>query len=108
MTLPKRLRVGPYSYTVANDADTANRVCREREADLLGHTDSRALLIMVEPDQAPGQARDTILHEALHALMSLGNVYDDPKREEEVVSQLSPLLLDLLRRNPKLVAFLLD
>lgn len=49
----------------------------------------------------------TLLHEALHAVWSTTGLRQlDNDLEEQVVVGLAPLLLDTLKRNPDLVAFL--
>jgi hypothetical protein len=105
---PRRLVVGPHVYSVSFDAEATARTCREQSTDLLGHTNHRNLRIMIDPDQAPSQQRDTMLHEALHAVFEVAAVQFSSEKEESCIRSLTPALLDLLRRNPKLVRFLLD
>lgn len=99
--LPKRLKIGPYDYKVQphvfDDGD-------------YGECDCKKLVIRVDTSTAPGTVRDTIVHEALHALLDLvgfGKRLTE-EAEEDLVRSLSPALLDLLRRNPSLVDFILE
>lgn len=74
------------------------------QLDAWGSTDAGTAQIRVVEAQGPYQERDTVLHELLHAaLLVMGK-----GREEEIVSALSPVLLDVLRSNPELVAYLVD
>lgn len=64
--------------------------------------------ITIEPDQKGNFLRDTLLHEVLHACLfaAAGGMTTD--EEERLVASLTPVLLDTLRRNPGLLAFLTD
>lgn len=107
---PSSVAVGPFRYRVSLDSQEMLRMCRSQRTDLLGNCDQRSLTILVEPDQAAGQMADTMMHEVLHAvvdMVGLGSEWGSEK-EEAVVTRLSPALLDVLRRNPELVAYLLD
>jgi hypothetical protein len=55
-----------------------------------------------------GAQREILLHEILHALLATSGVASEmgEKREEGLVRALSPWLLDLLQRNPRLVSYL--
>ena len=50
-----------------------------------------------------------MLHETLHACFMVAGINNrmSDTLEEETINSLSPLLLDTLRRNPGLVAYLL-
>lgn len=105
---PAEVQVGPHRYTLTVDADEMNRVQVAERRGLMGHTDHAHLKIVVSPDQAPDQAADTILHEVLHTITWSTNLDErlGAKREEDLVCRLTPLLLDVLRRNPDLVRYL--
>ncbi len=108
MKLPRRIHVGPHIYSVVCDAAAMAAECRDAGEDLVGRCSHRTLTIHIEPDQARSQMRDTLLHEVLHAvanMTALDGEWGD-EREEEVILRLAPALLDVLRRNPRLVAFL--
>lgn len=107
-TLPTEIIVGPFVYTVSTDENEMLRTCREERTDLLGFSDHRLLRILIRPDQADGMARDTMLHEIVHVVASVSGLAEDwgSEREEQIVQRMTPLLLDVLRRNPKLVAHL--
>lgn len=71
--------------------------------------------IAVSTGQAVSQERDTLLHEVLHALVRANRLHRAPfgplgnhDKEELAVALLATSLLDTLRRNPSLAAFLLD
>ncbi len=108
MKLPGKVHVGPHTYRVICDTAAMNAECRDASEDLAGRCSHRTLTIHVDPDQARSQMRDTLLHEVLHAvanMTALDNEWGD-EQEEEVILRLAPALLDVLRRNPRLVEFL--
>lgn len=72
----------------------------------VGAQKTAAQRIAIADDLGPDQTRDTLLHECLHGLCRVVNLIPDGRQEERVVSGLTPVLLDALRRNPGLVAFL--
>ena len=99
---PRRLKVGPHRYAVECSTDLLFH------GDRRGSTDVDRHRIIVASDLAPSLTRETVLHELLHALWDTTPLRLEPisKREEDVVTALAPPLLDTLRRNPKLVAYL--
>lgn len=107
--LPVELEIGPHRYEVIADRAALDAICRAQRTDLLGHTDSRLNTIAVAPDQAGAQLRDTLLHEALHAIFDYIGLSHDwgPALEEHVICRLSPAVLELMRRNPVLVNYLI-
>jgi len=67
-----------------------------------GECDTKHAVITVDPNQAPSMLRDTVLHELLHAAMTLIGVTEDPgvdrDAEERIVLRLAPVLLQLVRQ----------
>lgn len=77
--------------------------------DEFGITDHFQAKILVKKDQTKDQLRDTLLHEVLHAIcFNYGVSTKDEETEEAILKTLTPVLLDVLCRNPKLVTFLLN
>lgn len=74
------------------------------EISTSGHTEHKNLVISYDPDCAKAYLRDTILHECLHAcFFSVGK-----GRKEQTIRALTPVLLDMIRSNPKLIKFLTE
>lgn len=103
---PDGLIVGPHRYRVIVDDRLAE--------DGWGITDHKRLTVAIGTGQAASQERDTVLHEALHTILftsgvggAEGDLADDAA-EERVCRAVAPLLLDVLRRNPAFVGYLLD
>lgn len=108
MKLPPTLKVGALEYRLTDDPVELLQRCRANSEDLLGHCDRRQLVINIDDSQAPGQRRDSLLHEALHGVTDIVGLAAEwgGEREETIVARLTPALLALLRDNPKLVAYL--
>jgi hypothetical protein len=86
---------------------------RKRHADaakntgndwLYGWTQARRTEVGVNPDQSEEAARDTLVHEVLHAaLRAQGFDQLEEAAEEAVVRALAPALVSFIRGNPELV-----
>lgn len=108
---PRHVRVGPYTYRVNYSAAAADWASLEVDDYVRGYCQHLDALIIVRPQATHAQDAETLLHETLHALLEMigiRNALDRlaPNLEEDVVAALAPALLDVLRRNPRLVAFL--
>ena len=77
---------------------------------VLGSTDHDQLVIVIDGRAPGGVRRDTLLHELLHVVTEITGLHFKwgDERDEEIVRRLSPILLELLRRNPDAVAYLMD
>lgn len=108
--LPKHVFVGSRRYRLAHDLVALNvEAVRIGAKDgLYGYADNVAMTIYLDPQSGPARSRDTVVHELLHALMDFSGLDKTlgPDDEEEVALRLAPVLLDLLRANRKLVAYL--
>jgi hypothetical protein len=100
VVFPAILRVGSATYTVRS----------KRLEGLFGRTLHVKALIELHKGQAVTQQRDTLVHEALHAVFNQaalaqhGFWSDDV--EETLASTLAPWLLGLIRDNPELIEYL--
>lgn len=97
-TMPRHIKVGPADYKVRTDPNTK----------LYGSCNERTTSIVVSSTQSTVSARDTLMHEALHAVIFTSSArhilgFDD---DEPLVRVLTPWLLGLIRDNPDLVTFL--
>lgn len=104
---PEFVQIGPFRYVVSMDETAALKCAHESNSNwVFGAVRHKDLEIVLAPDQAKGQLRDTLLHEVLHGIIYVtGGITEG---EEKIVKQLTATLLDTLRRNPDLVWFLLS
>jgi len=102
--LPDYVLIGPYRYSIV----LVERV-KPRGSERIGRIMFRKLRIEVSNKVSVGRQQETLLHEILHGLWETVGLADGEKTSDEsVIKALSPLLLDTLRRNPDVLAYLLE
>jgi hypothetical protein len=103
--LPEFVQVGPIKYRMDTSQETLNKSKIASGATTLrGEIVYREQLIVIDPNQGPDSMAETVMHEVLHACVwNTG----DTTGQEQLVSATATILLDTLRRNPDLVAFLM-
>jgi hypothetical protein len=129
--VPSRIKVGVLGYTIkptrhlavrARDAvkikvlvdaatDAAGIYHEDTPIEILGLTNPDEQVILFESvDAAPDVQAVVVLHETLHAIFSQIGIRDllDQHAEESITKRLSPLLLQVLRENPRLIEYLVD
>lgn len=110
--LPTRLSILHLDISVtASVADTL-RHSKSDGSILHGRYHPDTSTIMVDPTLNIRLQQETLLHELLHVIVGQTNLASDGgpltgDSEEQAIRAISPILIDTLRRNPKLVAFLL-
>lgn len=106
---PQWVQVGPYLYRVHWDrAQMDHARVEEGETDLNGRVRYRTAEVWVDPDMAPSYQRVVLLHEVLHAILELSGAvdYSMATTDDDVLRRIDAGLVDLLRRNPLLAAWL--
>jgi len=109
MRPPSKVQVGPLSYDVVLVATDHPAV-----SDCAGRTERGAQNIWIDRQTGPDQLRETVLHEVLHTVWGLAGLQMDiddvgeDSQGEKIINRVTPLLLDVLRRNPRLVAYLTE
>lgn len=94
MEIPRHVMVGPYRIVIEQHEGYWNK----DDVRVYGEFDERNSTINLDVDASADVIRETILHEILHAILGM---YD--KDDEALVRELSPMLLQVLRENPRLV-----
>lgn len=101
MKPPATVTVGPHRYKLTFAESRVVRLTDDTDSSY-GETDHKHAVITVDPNQAPTMLRDTVLHEILHACMSLIGVQEDAgvdrETEERIVLRLAPVLLQIVRQ----------
>ena len=105
MTLPKHITIGPLAYEVKTDKATLNQATVDGSTTFWAHIRFGEVDILIDDKQELAHQQMTLLHEVLHGCFHVTML--DKKWEETAVRLLTGPLLDTLRRNPELVAFLL-
>lgn len=105
--MPNRVQVGPYSVRVIRDQAIIDRSrVEDASTSRMAVYNRWRLTITMTPELAEGLARQVLLHEVIHACYHAAGLADDKLTEEEVACCVTPVLLETLRRNPALVAYL--
>lgn len=102
--IPRSIIIGPLVYTVKDDEASHAREVWKSSKGGWGAINYGPGEIVLDPEQNTAHKRASLLHEILHGCWHL----TDPQieGEEAAIRILSLPLLDTLRRNPDLVAYL--
>lgn len=97
MNIPKELKIGAFIWTIQDSKDLAY------EGQCYGSTHGYTQKIFLDPGQTDEKKRQTVIHEAMHAIWwqtGLGVRYKNTKDlEEEVISAISMGLYQVLKDN---------
>jgi hypothetical protein len=105
--IPKSVQVGPVRYRVEHSVEAINALrVAENDAAMRAEIRYSTAVITIDPKLEISQKRLSLTHEVLHGtLCGLGlHVINN----EDVVTPIAHSLLDTLRRNPELVAYLMS
>ncbi len=106
MSLPNKVIVGPLTYRITDDEVEQLRETAENEGNASWGTIKYGRgLIVLNPEQDESHKRLALFHECLHACWHLTDFAHED--DEDPVRRITGPLLDTLRRNPDLVAYLL-
>lgn len=110
MRPPRAIRIGPFDVRVDLSKKAQEKVDRDNDGPLYGLWDGRNATIMLSSRAADTILRETLLHEVLHAIFELSGASSvhikDSDTEEGIVRSVTPMLLDVLRTNNRLVDYL--
>lgn len=98
--MPTSVKVGAHVYNVFRKSAV------ELGEDNLGHCDSAALQIWVKKRLRISKAQEILLHEILHAITLQALGCERPYTDEEFITVIAPILLQVLRENPELLEYL--
>lgn len=101
MRIPRTIKIGPHLY----------RVLRKTKAALgddLGKCVFNNVEIWLLRGMEASKAREILIHEVLHACTYPTFCNDKKFSDEDFVESTAPVLLSVLRENPKLVAYLVE
>lgn len=98
MDMPKTIKVGPHTYSVL-------RKTKFQMPEQIGGCDFDALQLSIRQRIKKSVAQETLLHELIHACTS-PSFNEKTMTDEEFVTAVSPMLLQVLKENPELVEYL--
>lgn len=106
MPLPDKVQIGPLCYSVIHDESRYHKMAADAERAMWGQIFYGSSEIVLETGQGIQHKRLALLHEVLHGVWHLHDKTHES--DEDVLRSITADLLDTLRRNPGLVAFLLE
>lgn len=95
MIKTKKLKIGHQVYTLKNDTK------RMKGLDYLGLCEQDKACISYDGDQVDSTVADSVLHETLHAIVHNYIFQINNCHEEEIVTQMTHGLIQVMRDNPK-------
>lgn len=100
--IPTSIQIGPYVHTI----DTFEPM-KGTKFEMLGSYHGINLEIEYQDDLPIQRTASVILHEVLHGLWDVSGLHREyGEHEEEHVSRLETQLCDLIRNNPRFIAWL--
>ncbi len=103
IAMPESLRIGPFDYTVVEKPELE---CEK--SGNIGHLDSGAFEIGVALHVPPQRQAEVMLHEVFHGVFR-GFGFDlDHDLEEKLVTLLAQGMLQVMRDNPEMIAWIYD
>lgn len=106
--LPTRVQVGPYELEVRCSEAAMDHADAKSGISCDGATITRKGWIAIRPEITESAKREVLLHEVMHSVWFVAGRHDGKVDDETAIGILAPTLLDTLRRNPDLAAFLLS
>lgn len=97
--MPSTVKVGPHVYSIL-------RLPKKQMEGDLGSCDFTTLTIRVRSGLRKSKSREILLHEVLHATTHPSVCDEKPMLDEEFVTAVSPVLLQVLQENPPFVEYL--
>lgn len=112
MNLPPHIDVIAHRYTITDNAKEFEKWIKENgDPGVRGFCCHASQKIIIDPRAPLSLKRDILLHEIHHAVwVACGMAINDMTGldHETIVSRETPILLDVLRRNPDVTQYLLD
>ncbi len=96
VSMPAAVKIGPHTYTVI----------RSYRKGANGYCDMDGLKLAVQPRLRRTKAQEVLLHEIMHALTHPTLCGGGQFTDEEFVTGVTPLLLQVLKDNPDLISYL--
>jgi hypothetical protein len=96
--MPKTVKVGVHTYSIL-------RKSKSQMGDDLGTCDFNELQILLRKQLRKSVSKETLIHEILHAA-TYPSLNEKTMTDEDFVTAVSPVLLQVLQDNPELVEYL--
>lgn len=108
MTRPNNAIIGPFRWEILYDAYLLKEAQHMDGEGRFGITRPEKIDIVVDPERPERAIAETLLHEVLHACAWTYGVDWGNAAEESVIAPLSSAVLDMMRRNPVMMHYLIE
>jgi len=95
--IPNKIQCSCFEYSIEEHS-------RSEMGDSMGDLNRETKVIRITKDLEQQVKKETLLHELLHVTLDDYSIEDD--LEEKIVRLLSPRIMELFKRNPKLLEVL--
>ena len=99
LQMPKSVRIGAHTYTIL-------RKPAGIMGDDNGHCDATTLQIWVRQRLRKSKAQEILLHETFHAMVLQALGCERPYTDEEYITVMAPLMLQVIQNNPDWVEYI--
>jgi hypothetical protein len=108
--LPDVIQVGLLQYTVSETYEDLAEYHNATGDDVYGVTDHVKGTILMAPHMNKSRKPITLMHEVLHAASEASGLHSmhDCDEEEQMVHLLAPVMVQVLRDNPKFVRYVIQ
>lgn len=112
MAFPDVVIIRPFTYHIHCDTDSWNALVIDEDgaSGLVGRTAHHECLITIKPTLPDSMKAETLLHEILHAIHEVGAQIETiryvDELEEALTQKNTPVLLNFIRDNPKIIGYL--
>lgn len=100
---PKKIKINETDYKVIS---RSKRWGKAQKA--YGQITYDKKLIEITEGQTPQEYLDTVIHEVMHGIIEEYEVAMDKRKEEKFVTKISNHLTDVLKKNPKLLDWIVS
>ena len=101
--IPDSVKVGPHSYSIVRET-------KSTMPDLMGDSNFDLMRIRLRKGIRKSKMQETLLHEILHTTTypCFTGAYEEDEKytPEQIISAISPLLLQVIQDNPDLLEYL--
>ena len=110
---PDSVKVGPHLFAINwMDESEWNHERLDDNTAGLTYSGKQTIFIRTSPDVNESQYQEVVLHEVTHAVWSVTmmthtDLTELSDREEFIIAHQSPMLLQVFKDNPELVAYLM-
>jgi hypothetical protein len=113
--LPTFVQIGPHPFPIEFDSGAIMQLNRQGNGDRFGNTDIAQCCITIDDSRPSHAQKEVLLHELFHAMFWFVNIdmetlakAEGVDMEEQIIGQLSGIMLQVMQSNPAIVQWLCE